>query len=130
MWPGDFDGDGEPDWCVATTSGVACGVAAESAITTDGATWSFSYGGTADADALSYASVGVGDVDGDGRADLCSLAVNAIKCARSQGRAFGPRATFAVLPAAANALWTGDLDGDGRADACAETSDMIVCALF
>ena len=53
-------------------------------------------------------------------------------CARSQGRAFGPRtATLAILPnqSAASALWLGDLDGDGRADACVDAGASIICAV-
>ena len=72
------------------------------------------------------------DIDGDGRADLCFPREDRILCARSQGRAFGPRTvTLAILPnqSVASALWLGDLDGDGRADACADTGDSIVCGV-
>ncbi|MEP6863032.1 MAG: VCBS repeat-containing protein [Deltaproteobacteria bacterium] len=126
VWPADFDGDGQPDWCDTSTASPACGVAAESAVTTDGSPWSFSVGGSLDA---SDDGVAVGDLDGDGRADLCSLDGAAIKCARSQGRGFGPRVTFAHLSSPATALWIGDLDGDGRADACVDSGLTIDCAI-
>ena len=129
VWPADLDGDGPPDWCASTAAGPACGVAAESAISTDGTAWSFSLGGVADSGSLGDATTAFADLDGDGRADLCSLDAGVVSCARSQGRGFGPRAVAAIVPDGATALWLGDLDGDGRADACVELGDRIVCAV-
>ncbi len=85
-------------------------------------------------DALAF-----GDVDGDGRADLCARDADAISCARSE-RAFAdasarPEARFAplagiVVPSAGDELHLADVDGDGRADTCTRRGDEeIVCAL-
>jgi len=124
VWPADFDGDGRPDWCAASPPGLACGVAAEASVSTDGAPWSYSQDGVVDSIGSAAAS---GDIDGDGRTDLCSLDGNAIECVRSQGRGFGPRLTLATLATPPAALWLGDLDGDGRADACVDSGTTIDC---
>jgi LmbE family N-acetylglucosaminyl deacetylase len=131
VWPADLDGDQHADWCAATDSGPSCGVAAESETTTDGTSWGFSQDGVVDIGSLSNsATVGVADIDGDGRADLCTPSDDRVLCARSQGRGFGPRTTLAILPGSVTvALWLGDLDGDGRADPCVDTGDAIVCAV-
>ncbi|MEO7730501.1 MAG: VCBS repeat-containing protein [Kofleriaceae bacterium] len=41
----------------------------------------------------------VSDVDGDGRADLCTARDGVVACARSLGHGFGPRTAIARLPA-------------------------------
>jgi hypothetical protein len=128
-WPADLDGDHRADWCVATETGPACGVDAERELTTDGSPWGFSLDGVVEIAPATAATVALGDIDGDGRADLCSLQDDHVLCARSQGRAFGPRTTLAILPDVASALWLGDLDGDGRADACADTGLTITCMI-
>jgi LmbE family N-acetylglucosaminyl deacetylase len=134
VWPADLDGDGQADWCASTDDGPACAVQAQSGATTDGQPWGFSQGGTVDIIPANSATVAFADIDGDGRADYCTTREDRVVCARSQGRAFGPRAiTLAILPAqsTASALWLGDLDGDGRADPCvaSSNSDDVICAV-
>jgi hypothetical protein len=132
LWPADLDGDQQADWCSATDDGPMCAVEAQRELTTDGAPWSYASNGMIDVAPATTVTVGFGDIDGDGRADLCNTREDRVMCARSQGRAFGPHTTtLAILPSqsTASALWLGDLDGDGRADACVDTGDSIVCAL-
>lgn len=132
VWIADLDGDGAADWCAATDNGPACAVYAQSELTTDGAPWGYANAGTVDVAPANTATVAFGDIDGDGRADYCVPREDRIVCARSQGRAFGPRATtLAILPnqATASALWLGDLDGDGRMDPCVDTGATITCAV-
>ena len=132
VWPADLDGDRQADWCAATDAGPACAVEAQRELTTDGAPWGFASAGIVDVAPENTATVALADIDGDGRADLCAPREDRILCARSQGRAFGPRTlTLAILPnqSTASALWLGDLDGDGRADACADTGTTITCAV-
>jgi peptidoglycan/xylan/chitin deacetylase (PgdA/CDA1 family) len=77
-----------------------------------------------------------GDVDADGRADLCSRADTLIRCARSTTRVDGglARAQFhgddfrVSLPLEGD-LHIADVDGDGRADACVTSSRGILCSL-
>jgi LmbE family N-acetylglucosaminyl deacetylase len=132
LWPADLDGDRQADWCSATDDGPMCAVEAERELTTDGAPWGYAFKGIIDVVPATNATVAVADIDGDGRADLCTTREDRVVCARSQGRAFGPHTTtLAILPnqSVASALWLGDLDGDGRADACADTGTSIVCAV-
>ena len=129
IWPADLDGDGADDWCATTSSGPACGLAAEASTTTDGAPWMYASGGIAETVPDDPALTAVADIDGDGDADLCAIDGSDVMCARSQRRAFGPLATLLEAPVAPTALWLGDLDGDGRADACVDLGDTIACAL-
>jgi len=132
VWFADLDGDHGADWCTATDTGPACAVYAQSELTTDGSPWGYSHAGMVDVAPANTATVAFGDIDGDGRADYCVPRQDRIVCARSQGRAFGPRSTtLAVLPnqSAASALWLGDLDGDGRMDPCVNTGATIACAV-
>lgn len=133
VWPADLDADGQADWCAATDNGPACAVQAQSGATTDGQPWGYSMTGMVDIVPANSATVAFGDIDGDGRADVCTTHEDRIVCARSQGRAFGPRTiTLAILPtqSTASALWLGDLDGDGHADPCvASSTDDVVCAV-
>lgn len=129
MWSGDLDGDRRADWCVALPGGPACGLDRDRDLTTDGAPWTFSQFGIRDAAPAGTAVGALADLDGDGRADLCTVRDRAIVCARSQGHGFGPTSTLATLPAggALTALWLGDLDGDGALDACVEDGPAVTC---
>ena len=129
VWPGDLDGDGSPDWCSTGSAGIACGVAAEASVTTDGIPWMYANGGTAESVPGDPALTAVADIDGDGNADLCAVIGNDVQCARSQGRGFGPLATVMTAPSAPVAVWLGDLDGDGRADTCVDLGSEIACAI-
>ncbi len=131
-FPAELDDDGNADWCAVTSTGVSCNVAAETGVTTDGEPWGFSVAGTPDPAPTDAVTSAVADIDGDGRADLCSIVAGGVSCARSSGRGFGPlAATLAVFPAGttATALWLGDLDGDGAADACVDAGTDILCVV-
>ncbi len=134
MWVDDLDGDHLADWCVTDPAGgAACGPSAERARSSDGAAWSYASAGLVDRAPRTAALGALGDLDGDGRADLCSADAREVRCARSQGRGFGPSTALAVLPPASHgravtALWLGDLDGDDVLDACVEDGVAILCA--
>jgi peptidoglycan/xylan/chitin deacetylase (PgdA/CDA1 family) len=80
-----------------------------------------------------------GDVDGDGREDLCRLESSAIVCARATTlsaephgvprTAFEPPRSVLAAPNAALAIDVADVDGDRRGDVCVLTSDGVDCAL-
>jgi hypothetical protein len=133
VWPGDLDGDRRADWC-ALSDGVAfCGLDELSPITTDGVPWSFSLSGIADPAPTDAALGALADVDGDGRADLCTVRGPAgayrIECARSQGFGFGPLVVLGTLTSieTPTGLWLGDVDGDGVADACVDDGTSVSC---
>jgi LmbE family N-acetylglucosaminyl deacetylase len=131
VWPADLDGDDVVDWCATGSAGLSCGVSAEAALTTDGVPWLYSFvkGGVVDATADDPALTALGDIDGDGRNDVCTVLGRTIECARSQGRGFGPLAPMLTVTTFPRAVWLGDLDGDGKADVCADLDDAVACAL-
>ena len=120
----DLDGDHRADWCSLASTGASCAIDSDRVVTDHGAPWSFAQGGTAEA---LVGPSALGDIDGDGRADLCGITLGTVRCARSQAYGFGP--SFAVLahPSVLTALWLGDLDGDGKLDICADDGMSIIC---
>jgi len=129
--PAELDGDRKADWCVLADSGPSCGLASESAVTTDGVPWGFAMNGVVEAPVHDSALSDIADIDGDGTGALCApVGDGTIGCARSNGHGFSPRTVVAVLPdgAQAVAMWLGDLDGDGRADVCVDLGEAIACA--
>ena len=121
LWPADLDGDHLADWCVATPTGPACGLAADRALSTDGVPWAFSLAGVVDAASADAATGAFADVDGDGRADFCTLDGNRVSCAFSHGGGFGPRTTVMELGFSPTALWVG---GDLI---CVDTGVDVIC---
>jgi hypothetical protein len=98
-------------------------------LTTDGVPWSYSFMGAVDPAPVDANLGALADIDGDGRADLCSVRDRKVLCARSLFHGFGPAVVIAALPAGPSpaALWLGDLDGDGIADACVDDTTQIRC---
>ncbi len=82
-----------------------------------------------------YATLRLGDVDGDGRADLCARGRLGVACWIFDGRGFGRRIEGPALTDAAG--WTdpawfrtfrmADINGDGRADLCARSGAGLSC---
>jgi MYXO-CTERM domain-containing protein len=78
----------------------------------------------------------MGDVDGDGRADLCVRGDTGMTCALSDGAGFGAEIAGPAWSDDAGFTEVGawstirlvDLDHDGRADLCARTPAGIECA--
>jgi peptidoglycan/xylan/chitin deacetylase (PgdA/CDA1 family) len=81
----------------------------------------------------------LGDVDGDGRADVCVRECDEVTCPMSSWRVddtkmknvtFDPSVrASAILPAGTTSFELADVNGDGRADLCARTDASISCAL-
>jgi hypothetical protein len=84
------------------------------------------------------APIRFGDLDGDGKADVCQPSALGLVCALSSGKAFGQERVWAPLSGGDGWLssdttrWLAlaDVNGDGRADACGRgASGVVVCAL-
>jgi hypothetical protein len=139
----DVDGDGRADVCGRAPSGFTCAV------------WSAARGeldaeprlevalvgpAMSDADGWDrperYATIRMGDVDRDGRADLCARAAEGVRCwladERGFSRAFaGPALSDAAgygTPARYRTLRLADVDADERADLCWADADGLACA--
>jgi hypothetical protein len=67
----------------------------------------------------------LGDVDGDGRADLCLFRKDVFLC--DTGHDFGVSETRIRFGQAGDIPLLGDVDGDGRADPCVYRSGRFLC---
>ncbi|MEB2314171.1 MAG: FG-GAP-like repeat-containing protein [Sorangiineae bacterium] len=131
----DLDGDGKDDLCARSSRDFRCypstGAGFGAAVTLDAMT-DADYG-----EPEYYGTLRMGDVNGDGKADLCARSAAGITCWPSTGTGFGPALAgpgwsdasgWGALP-----YWSTirlvDVDGDGRADLCARAAKGLVCHL-
>lgn len=134
LWFADLDGDGQADWCAATAQGPACSLEADHATTQDGVAWGYAWqqiieNSAGDGPLPDTAAAVFTDIDGDGRADLCTVRDGAIACARSLGRGFSPRAAIGHLPAGMipTSLWAEPASPAGPPRLCAADATTIAC---
>lgn len=128
QWTADLDGDRQLDACEARAAGPACQLARNGTLA-ESAPWGYSLAGRVegsddDGEAADTRTSVLADIDGDGRADLCTARDGVIACARSLGRSFAPRAVIAHLPSGlvATVLWA---EADGRL--CAADAVTVAC---
>jgi hypothetical protein len=138
----DVDGDGRADICGRSPRGIVCARSTgKSFAKLD--KWSqgadFADDGAWDMNAAYFESLRFGDINGDGRDDVCAHGPEGVVCGLSTGRGF-TKATVWIGKEAANAqgwesadftstIQLGDVNGDGRADLCGRGREGIVCAL-
>ncbi len=135
----DIDGNGSADLCARASDGVHCfpstGEGWDTAAAfpvvgwTDAGTWN---------NPQYYATIRMGDIDGDGRADLCARSASAFHCALSMGDAFGPVTVWLDgisdagtwnRPEYYTTIRLVDANGDGRDDFCARHAAGVSCWL-
>ena len=133
----DIDGDGTADVCARGFSGVRCWPSnasgwREPIAATD---WSDASGWD---DVTNYATLRMGDVNGDGLADVCARANAGVVCALSMGDSFAASTLWKDglsddsgwgQPDNYTTLRLGDVDGDGRDDLCARANAGVRCWL-
>jgi peptidoglycan/xylan/chitin deacetylase (PgdA/CDA1 family) len=139
---GDVNGDGRADLCGRGAGGLICSLSTGSAFAAP-TLWS-SNGDFSDADGWGtdvghYGTLRLGDVNGDGRADVCGRGIDGIYCALSTGTSFLPKTGWKVgdfsnaggwlPPEYSTTIQLGDINGDGRADVCGRGSGGVACAL-
>jgi MYXO-CTERM domain-containing protein len=81
--------------------------------------------------------VQLGDLDGDGKADLCGRAADRVHCYLSNGAGFPTHVDGPPWSDAGGwgderyytTIQLADINGDGKADACARASDRVRCFL-
>ncbi len=144
----DVNGDGRADVCARSREGLVCGLSTGAAFARitrwsagrdfadiDSAPWS---PGWASSPSF-FSTLRLGDLNGDGRADVCARTKVGIVCALSTGHGF-TAATMWLSGAMTDAQGFGasprsesiqlaDINGDGRADICGDSKDGVVCGL-
>ncbi|AKF08741.1 N-acetylmuramoyl-L-alanine amidase [Sandaracinus amylolyticus] len=133
----DVNGDGRADVCGRGYSGVRCWLAQEGAwgAATAAVPWGDMGGWD---DVANHATLRMGDVNGDGRADVCARANAGVVCALSSGTGFDAHTTWSDVPSDASGwgaprfyttMRLADVNGDGREDLCARASAGFGCWL-
>jgi hypothetical protein len=133
----DINGDGKADICARTATDFRChlsqgtsfGVPVTGPALSNAAGWG---------DYDNYATIRMGDVNGDGKADLCARANAGMRCWLSLGNGFGSAITGPEL--SDDTGWNGadhhrtirlaDINGDGKADLCARAAAGVRCWLW
>jgi hypothetical protein len=132
----DVDGDGRADLCVRSSAGFRCHLSAaagdESVITgpalSDDSGWD---------EPDNWSTIRMGDINGDGLADVCARAGAGVRCWESTGTGFGEAIVGPELSDAvgwgvlrhATSLRLADVDGDGDDDLCSRAGAGFRCHL-
>ena len=130
----DVDGDGRADVCGLGPRGVVCALS-----TGKGFARLERWSQGADFAAPVSGGLRFGDLNGDGREDVCALGADGIACAFSTGHGFTKTTVWIDAAATTAEGWQnadlaqtiqlGDVNGDGRADLCGRGRAGIVCGL-
>jgi hypothetical protein len=137
----DVNGDGRPDLCGRSSGGIVCALNNGSGSFGLAYDWTSDFSNVAGWNAPEYAtSLQFGDIDGDGKADVCGRGTSSVACALSTGGSFRPSylwtrtGRFSNLegwnwqPSYYRSLRLADMDGDGKADLCGRSASGIECA--
>lgn len=133
----DVNGDGRSDLCARAADGFHCWPAQDDGWGeswtpipwTDAATWN---------ELNHYATIRMGDVNGDGLADACIRSNDAFHCALSNGEGFEEMTIWRdgisdaagwSNPQYCQTIRLADVNGDGRDDLCARHSTAFSCWL-
>lgn len=134
----DVDGDGSDDLCARGVVGLKCWPSSAAGWQMQGweaIAWSDENGW---AQPARYASLRMGDVNGDGLADACARSAKGLECATSRGDGFAESAVWQAEmtdeagwsePSLYTTLRLADVNGDGMDDLCARASAGFGCWL-
>ncbi len=143
----DVSGDGIPDLCYLETSGVVCAVA-----WTDPnnnlnfgikAVWTMEFNLNNTAPDSMWQTMQFGDLDNDGKADLCIRQSYGLRCMRSDGtkfvnwidgasfaNGFSDSMNFGADPSYWRTIRLVDVHGDGMLEPCGRAQRGIICQKF
>ena len=133
----DVNGDGRADLCARGGSGVRCWTASAAGWDEAWPAIPWSDAGGWD-DVTNYATLRMGDVDGDGLADVCGRSDADFLCALSSGAGFAPAIAWREglsdasgwsEPRFYTTLRLADVNGDGKDDLCARDAEGFGCWL-
>lgn len=131
----DVNGDGRTDTCALESEGFRCWPAGDASWETPWAPVPWPHAAGWDAPER-YASIRMGDLNADGRADVCAWTGEAIECALSTGAGFEDPAEWLaglgpsedLSPAAQyTSFRLADVNGDGGDDLCMLTATGFEC---
>jgi peptidoglycan/xylan/chitin deacetylase (PgdA/CDA1 family) len=139
----DVNGDRKADACGRTSNGIVCALSNGAAFAAATAWLSSEFTDAGGWSAPEYGStIQFGDVNNDGRADVCGRGFNRVACALSTGSSFSSATDWtpqngifsdfdgwALYPSRYKTVCLADIDGDQRADLCGRNATGLVCAL-
>lgn len=133
----DVNGDGKDDLCARGSAGFYCYMSQGNAFSGRTAALAALNDANGFHEAEYYGTIRMGDINGDGRADVCARTKDGMRCWLSTGNGFGTEVTGPAWRDSANwhrlPYWStirlADVDGDGRADLCARSSAGFRCHL-
>ena len=131
---GDINGDGKQDFCIRASRGIRCVLSTGNGFSRQfaGPEWSNDKGW---GKLLYWSSIRMGDVNGDGKDDICARGSAGVRCNFSKGNAFGRTRIAAEWrddrgwKDVSNhaTLRLADIDGDGATDICARANRRVHC---
>lgn len=133
----DVNGDGKADVCGRNAAGIVCSLSTGTGFGPPiaGPAWSDAAGWNKP---QFYGTIRFGDIDGDGKADVCGRSSAGITCARALGDgSFGAEIAGPAFsdangfdqPQYYSVIQLADVNGDGKADLCGRDNAGILCAL-
>jgi peptidoglycan/xylan/chitin deacetylase (PgdA/CDA1 family) len=142
----DVDGDGRADICGTSARGIDCALSRRTSFA-PATRWSQGVD-FSDADVVPWAknaayggTIRFGDLNGDGRADVCGRGPAGVVCALSTGRGFTTTTVWLrtgmadadgwldAPPERVASVRLADINGDRRADLCTDSPAGVVCGL-
>lgn len=133
LWLADVDGDGRVDPCIRAPDGLRCQAVSERTARSLGALSDEAGWG----DVARHGTIRFGDLNGDGRDDVCGRDTEGVRCWLADEVGFsvqvlGPPWSDEAgwdEPRYRSTLRIADVNGDGRADLCGRGPSGLVCAL-
>ncbi|MCB9585299.1 MAG: VCBS repeat-containing protein [Polyangiaceae bacterium] len=133
----DINGDGKADLCARGKDGLACYPSLGDSFGDARILTALSDAAGFD-DVNRYGTLRLGDVNGDGKSDVCAREHQGMSCWLASDAGFVERITGPAWSDEAgwsdwhnwSTIRLADVDGDGRADLCARESEALRCYLF